>query len=283
MKNFFNERFGLVQLDQLSKDTTVFPDMSSDLGSSSMTETLTLADELLMVENGDYRDLFTTRRTWVNRRLASLYGVPAPSLTAFAEVELPADGLRAGVLGHASLMALYSHPTSTSPTLRGKFIQEVLLCASIPEPPANINTALPAATVAGPTLRDRLAQHEADAFCASCHHQMDPVGLGLENFDGIGKLRMLDNGAPIDASGVLDGVKFANPVELGALVANNPALGPCMVRQLVRYASAAPETPGEDPDIQRLAYDFADQGYRLPGLLREVALSPSFRTATENP
>ncbi len=283
MKNFFYERFGLSQLAQLSKDTTVFPDMSSDLGSSSQTETLTLADQLLMVENGDYRDLFTTRRTFVDRKLASLYGVEAPSLTSFAEVELPAHGLRAGLLGHASLMALYSHPTSTSPTLRGKFIQEVLLCASIPEPPANINTALPSATVAGPTLRDRLAQHESDAFCASCHHQMDPVGLGLENFDGIGKLRTTDNGAPIDASGVLDGKTFANPVALGAVVGAHPALGPCMVRQLVRYASAAPETAGEDPDIQRLAYDFADQGYRLPGLLREIALSPSFRTATENP
>ena len=146
-----------------------------------------------------------------------------------------------------------------------------------------MNTALPPAGAAGPTLRDRLAAHESQPFCASCHSQMDGIGLGLENFDGIGKLRFTDNGAPIDASGALDGTAFTTPVDLGAALAAHPDLGPCLVRHVVRYSSAAPETPGEDAEISRLAYEFADQDYRFAGLLRAVALSPAFRTATENP
>ncbi len=283
VKNFFSERFTLDQLDLLSKDTTVFPAMSADFGASARQETLLLVDQLLMVEGGDYRELFTTNRTFVDRKMASLYDVAAPSLTGFGEVLLPAAGQRRGVLGHAGILALFAHPTSTSPTLRGKFVREVLLCATIASPPANVNTALPMATAAGPTLRDRLLAHESVPFCAACHKAMDPIGLGLENFDGLGQFRLLDNGAAIDATGSLDGAPFTNPVQLGADVAAHPDLGPCLVRQVVRYASAAPETPGEDAEIARLAEEFADQGNSLPYLLRAVALSPAFRTATENP
>ena len=283
VKNFFYERLGLSQLVGLSKDTSIFPAASADLGASATQETLQLVDQLLMVEDADYRTLFTTRRTFVDRKLGSLYDVPAPSLTSFAEVTLPASGPRAGLLGHASLLSIYAHPTSTSPTLRGKFVRGMLLCAAVPPPPANVNTSLPPAEEAGPTLRDRLKIHESVPFCGSCHIAMDGIGLGLETFDGIGSLRLTDNGAPIDASGHLDGTPFDGPVALGAAVAAHPALGPCLVRHLVRYASAALEVPGEDAEIARLSYDFADQGYKVRELLRAVALSPAFRTATESP
>lgn len=282
VRNFFTERFGLAALDDLSKDSVVFPAMSADLGPAAREETLRLIDRMLVDEGRDYRDLFTTRRTIVDRKLASLYGVPAPSLDDFAEVELPESGARRGLLGHASLLSLYAHPTSSSPTLRGKFVRKVLLCATIPNPPANVNTALPDPEMAGPTLRDRLAVHETQPFCASCHRPMDFIGLGLENFDGIGQARKTDHGATIDASGDLDGAPFDGPVELGAAVGAHPDLGPCLVRHLVRYASAAPETPGEDAEIARLSDRFADQGYRLPDLLRDIALSPAFRTAKES-
>lgn len=282
-RSFWAERLGLARLDDLSKDSMVFPAMSADLGPSAREETLRLVDELLLVDDADYRELFTTRRTFVDRKLASLYGVPAPSLTKVSEVALPEEGLRAGLLGHASILALYAHPTSSSATLRGKFVRQTLLCATIPAPPANVNTALPDPSVSGPTLRDRLTVHLAAPFCASCHRPMDFVGLGLENFDGLGQLRLQENGATIDASGELDGAVFANPRELGKRVAEHPDLGPCLARHLLRYASAAPETKGEDEEIARLAYQFADQGYRVSVLLRGVAMSPAFRTAKESP
>lgn len=283
VRNFFTERFGLDQLDDLSKDSVVFPAMSADLGPSAREETLRILEQMLMIEGADYREVFTTRRTFVNRKLASLYGVPALSLDTFNEVSLPETGMRRGLLGHASLLTLYAHPTSSSATLRGKFIRKALLCAVIPNPPANVNTALPDPKESGPTLRDRLGVHESQPFCASCHRPMDQLGLGLENFDGLAQIRSTENGAPIDPAGDLDGTAFKNPIELGAAIAKHPDLGPCLVRHLVRYASAAPETPGEDAEIERLSRAFADQGYRLPYLLRQVALSPAFRTATESP
>ncbi|APR82423.1 Cellulose-binding domain protein [Minicystis rosea] len=283
MANFFTERFGLAQLDDLSKDSVVFPAMSAELGPAAREETLRLIHQILVEEGGDYRELFTTRRTFVDRKLASLYGVPAPSLDSFGEIELPEKGLRRGLLGHASLLTLYAHPTSSSATLRGKFVRKALLCATIPNPPANVNTALPDPKESGPTLRDRLTVHETQPFCASCHRPMDFIGLGLENFDGLGQVRQTENDALIDPSGDLDGTPFKTPVELGAALAEHPDLGPCLVRHLLRYASAAPETPGEDAELERLSYHFADQGYRLPYLLREIALSPAFRTATESP
>ncbi|MEO7331483.1 MAG: DUF1592 domain-containing protein [Minicystis sp.] len=283
VRNFFTERFGLDQLDDLSKDSVVFPAMSADLGPSAREETLRILEQMLMIEGADYREVFTTRRTFVNRKLAALYGVPALSLDTFNEVTLPETGLRRGLLGHASLLTLYAHPTSSSATLRGKFIRKALLCGVIPNPPANVNTALPDPKEAGPTLRDRLSVHEAQPFCGSCHRPMDSIGLGLENFDGLAQIRSTENDALIDPQGDLDGVAFSTPIELGKAISQHPDLGPCLVRHLVRYASAAPETPGEDAEIRRLSRTFADQGYRLPFLLREVALSPAFRTATESP
>ncbi|MFO0763058.1 MAG: DUF1592 domain-containing protein [Byssovorax sp.] len=283
MRNFFTERFGLQDLDDLSKDSVVFPAMSADLGPSAREETLRILEQLLMVEARDYREIFTTRRTFVDRKLASLYGVPAATLDGFGEVTLPEGSLRRGLLGHASLLTLYAHPTSSSATLRGKFIRKALLCAVIPNPPANVNTALPDPKVSGPTLRDRLKVHEEQPFCASCHVSMDKLGLALENFDGLAQIRATENGAVIDPSGDLDGKSFTGPVELGAALAAHPDVGPCLARHLLRYASSAPETPGEDAEIARLARQFADHGYRLPFLLRAVALSPAFRTATESP
>ncbi len=283
VRNFFTERFGLAQLDDLSKDSVVFPAMSADLGPSAREETLRILGQMLMIEGADYREVFTTRRTFVNRKLASLYGVPALSLDTFNEVTLPEDSPRRGLLGHASLLTLYAHPTSSSATLRGKFIRKALLCGVIPNPPANVNTALPDPKESGPTLRDRLGVHESQPLCASCHVPMDSIGLGLENFDGLAQIRQRENDALIDPAGDLDGVPFESPIELGAAISRHPDLGPCLVRHLVRYASAAPETPGQDAEIRRLSRVFADQGYRLPFLLREVSLSPAFRTATESP
>jgi hypothetical protein len=283
VRNFFAERLGLSALDDLSKDTVVYPAMSADLGPLAREETLRDVDQLLMVEEGDYRDLFTLQRTFVDRKLASLYGIAAPSLDGFGLADLPESGVRRGLLGHASLLAIYAHPTSSSATLRGKFIREVLLCAKVPPPPANVNTALPDPKESGPTLRDRLKVHESQPFCASCHAAMDSLGLGLERFDGIGAYRTHENGAPIDASGEIDGVAFDGATSLGTAVAQHPDLGPCLVRHVVRYAIGESETPGMEAELRRLSREFADQGYRLPKLLRAVALSPAFRTATENP
>lgn len=281
VRNFFAERFELHDLDDLVKDGEIFAEMSAELGPYAAEETLRTVEDLVFDRQGDYRDLFTSRKTFLNRKLASLYNVPAPALDELAPTTLPKDGPRAGLLGHASVLALHAHSTSTSATLRGLFVRTTLLCGSIPPPPADVDTSLPEATETFPTLRDRIAQHLTDPACSSCHLATDPIGLGLERFDGLGKLRFTENGEPIDASGDLDGVPFEDAASLGQAIADHPNLASCLTRHLYRYAIAQEETKGDEPLIDQLTEQFVYDGHRIKPLLRRIALSDGFRYGKE--
>lgn len=277
LRNFVTENLRLDQLDQLSKDPKIFTTYSPDLGPAAREETLLGFEHLAFEEEGDYRDLFTTRRTFVNPKLASMYQVAAPSADGFTLVDLPADIPRRGLLGQISLLALYAHPTSSSATLRGKLVRTVLLCGEIPPPPADVNTALPEPSQEAATLRERVKIHLEDPFCSSCHLAMDPIGLGLENFDGVGRWRAKDNGAVIDASGDLDGAPFADPLELTSRVRNHPDLAQCLVRRMYEYATSSSTRAAEDDVVTALTAHFAASGYKVKTLMYGIATSPGFR------
>jgi hypothetical protein len=279
LRNFVTEYLRLDQLDQLSKDPTIFTHFNPDVGPDAREETLRDFEHQVFDLDGDYRDLFTTRRTFVNPKLASLYEVAAPTAKGFAEVELPADIPRRGLLGQVSFLSLYAHPTSSSATLRGKFIRTVLLCGVVPPPPVNVNTALPEPSATALTLREREKVHLSDPFCAGCHLQMDPIGLGFENFDGLGGYRKKDHGALIDPSGDLDGAAFTGAVELATRVRNHPALGRCFARRLYEYATSFVELPAEAPVLSALSEDFKASGYRVKSLMLTISTSPGFRLA----
>src|SRR5262249_1379468 len=156
--------------------------------------------------------------------LAAFYGIAQPPGTGFVRVDLD-PSRRGGLLTQASFLAIHAHPVFTSPVLRGKFVRERLLCQTLPDPPANVNTSLPPPT-AGQTTRDVLAAHRKNPACASCHQLMDPIGVGFEHFDAVGLWRDEENGAPIDDSGEvvqttdLDGA-FHGAVELSARLAQS--------------------------------------------------------------
>ena len=114
MARFFTEWLHLDGLDALHKDPLIYPAMSADLGQMARTETLLTLDDLVFERDADFRDVLTQRRTFVNRKLASMYAVRAPTREGFAPVELPAHGLRRGLLGQTSILAGNAHPTSTS-------------------------------------------------------------------------------------------------------------------------------------------------------------------------
>ena len=255
--------------------------MSDSLGPSARTETLTVIERHVFEDDAPYPDLFTTRRTWVDRTLAAIYDVPAPTPDGFGAIELPADGGRRGLLGHASFLALQAHAASTSVTRRGIFVRQVLLCTVIPEPPANANTAIPEVAEDARTMRERIAVHLEDPACAGCHQITDPIGLGFENFDGLGMWRTTENDAQIDPSGELDGDSFTDAWEAGAVVARHRNLGPCLTETLLQYAT---NTRSEELDGELIdwhANGFSAANHRIVWLLRDVALSPSFRGFTE--
>ena len=276
IRNFFAEMWALYDLDHLSKDPLVYSWMSPSLGPAMKEETLRVVEDLVQ-SDGDYRDLLTTRETWVDHRLAALYNVRIPNAEGFSPIMLPADGTRAGLLGHGSILALYAHPVSTSVTRRGAFVRERLLCHQIPPPPADVDPSIPEASE-GETLRQRVRKHLEDPACASCHLVTDPIGLGLENFDGIGAWRTHDNGGLIDASGTLDGEFFVDARGLGRTLRNHRDLPTCLNDFLYRYAMGHSVTGGEQPVVDWLAVVFAAEGYSVQELMLRLVTSEAFLT-----
>ncbi len=267
------------RLDDLYKDPQVYLHMSDTLGPAMREETLrTVLDHTLELD-GDMRALATTRTTFLNRELATLYGVRAPTRDGWGRAVMPLDQPRRGVLGQGSFLALQSHPTNTSPTLRGKFLREVILCQLLPGPPAGVDTSIPPVTEAASTLRERVAQHLLDPACAGCHERMDPVGLAFEHFDGIGRYRTVEEGAPIDASGELDGATYDDAAGLAEAVRNHEDFPACITRTLVRYAAGRTESAGEEEGLRWLTEEFAGDGHRLRSLLEILVTSPLFTVA----
>ena len=277
MRAMFSQLFYLDELDNLVKDPAVYTYLNDELGQSAREETLRGLEALIFDDDGSFMDLFTSRRTFLDRNLAALYGVPAPAREGFAETYLSEDGGRAGFFGQASFLANQAHPTTTSPTLRGLFIREVLLCQEVPEPPAMANTSIPEPSADAPTMRDRLSVHLEDPACSGCHRITDPMGLAFENFDGLGTWREQENAETIDASGDIDGDPFQDALGAAKLIAEHKDTGPCLVRHVVQVATGATVDAVDTNWVDWHASGFSTEGHRVKWLLRDVALSPGFR------
>lgn len=281
VRALFDDVLQLEGLTSLRKDPLSFPHMSPEVGPSAREETLRLIEWLTFDESGDYRELFTTRTTFINRKLASIYGVQAPAREGFARYDHEASSERSGILGHVSILAGNSHVGSSSATLRGIFVRRVILCGEIPAPPANVDTSIPEPIVGAATLRDRVQRHLEEASCAQCHRRMDPLGLGLENFDAIGRFRTHDNGALIDASGDVDGATFETPREMGQALAEDPEVMRCAAVQFYRYAHGNLNTGHDEAAIAEIRERFTESGFRILELMRSVALHDSFSRVAE--
>jgi hypothetical protein len=280
LANFHLERLGLEELDHVAKDSALFPQMNAALLNAMREDILRTIEHETLDRGGDFRDLLTTRVSFVDAALAKVYGVPAPA-SGTARAELPADGVRLGVLGKAGLLALHAHVKETSPTRRGKFVRERVLCQSIPAPPPNVLTVLPEPDPNAPTMRDRLEAHRSNMACAGCHSLMDPIGLTFENFDALGMYREDDDGHELDLTGDLDGEAFDGPEQLASMLRDNARVTACMVRQLYRYATAHVEEEGEEIVIRDIAAGLPAMGHRMDALLAAIVASDGFRYAAQ--
>ncbi|MFM8409659.1 MAG: DUF1588 domain-containing protein [Alphaproteobacteria bacterium] len=275
-------KFDAIEQGLVRKDPEIFPAFSQEVISDAEEQTLRVVVDQLLARDGDYRDLFTTRRSFMTRPLGILYRVPVRSPDDWEEWLFADDDRRAGVLGHASLLALHSHPGRSSPTLRGKFVREAFLCQDVPPPPGNVDFSMFAdeANQKRTTARERLQAHVSNPACAGCHALMDPIGLALENFDGIGIERDTENGATIDASGSLDGEAYSDAAGLGLALSHHPELGPCFVETVFRYAVGRNPVTGERAWLAWAQERFEESGFRLRPLLRAIVLGDAFRRAS---
>ncbi|MEZ6006129.1 MAG: DUF1592 domain-containing protein, partial [Planctomycetota bacterium] len=213
-EDFAQQWLQLGRLSEMVPDPLRFAAFDDGLRAAMRAETL-LCFEAVLREQRPVRELLDADWTFVNERLAKHYGFAGVQGEHMRRIAIPADQRtrRGGLLGQAGLLCVTSNPTRTSPVKRGKWILEALLDSAPPPPPPGVGTL----EQAGPadaqlSLVERLALHRADAQCAACHDTMDALGLGLENFDAIGRWRDSDGPFAIQATATLpDGRSFSDP------------------------------------------------------------------------
>ena len=216
---------------------------------------------------------------FLNNRLALNYGLAAPGSAELMRVELGEDSRRGLVMQGAWLTAM-SASNRSSPVNRGRWILDQLLCVTIPPPPPDIPPLMPPAE--GQTAREMLAMHRENPVCAGCHNLLDPAGLGMEEYDGIGAWRALEGGLPVDASGALpDGAPFTGAAELAALLADDPRFVGCLTEKLFSYALGRQKAAKDSPFRVDIGKQMAGEHGSLDQLIELIALSPAFRMRPE--
>lgn len=276
VRSFFRDMLNFDDFAELSKDAEIFPAFNSKVVADAQEETLRTIVDLLLTRKGDYRDIFTTRDTFLSRPLGTVYRLPVAPPRDWMKTQFPLDSGRAGILSQISFLALNSHPGISSPTLRGKFIRQTFLCQKVPDPPGNVDfTQFSGPKAVQATARMRLASHNESPACAGCHKLTDPMGLTLESFDGLGMFRKEEGGAVIDTSGAVGATSVKDAVGLGRALHDDPQVTQCFSQKL--YQSAV----GSGADTQESFLNYLDarfkrEGYRLPNLMRAIATSRNF-------
>lgn len=246
-------------------------------------ETSKLVEAVLWEGDARLSTLLTAPFSFMNARLAGFYGITGPAGDAFERVPLdPERGI--GILTQGGILATHSHAAKTSPVLRGKFVREKLLCNPLPPPPPGIVFTV-AERAQNLSVREQAEIHRSDPGCSNCHRFMDPIGLGFESFDALGRYRSLENGSPIDSSGELfesdvDGA-FDGAAQLAHKLAGSKQVSSCVVKQWFRYAYGRDELADTDAcNVDRLQDVMAQSGGRIPELLLELTQTDAFRYRT---
>ena len=277
--NFFGQWLQTRNVWLVTPDAnTKFPWFDDNLRSAIVRETELFLDDQLRADRGMV-ELLTSDSTFLNEQLARHYGIPGVYGSHFRRVKL-ADDTRWGLLGKASILAVTSYPTRTSPTLRGKWLLENILAAPVPPPPPNTNTNLNEKAIGTTTtVREMLEQHRASPVCASCHARMDPLGFSLENFDAIGQWRSREGDAAINATGVLlDGTKVDGPAGLRrALIARQQQFARTVTAKLLTYAIGRQMDDADGPAIRAIVRAAAVDDYRWSSALLAIVKSQPFQ------
>ena len=275
MRAFFDDMLGFDDFNSLAKDPMVYPMVTGATLADAREQTLRTIIDHVLTEEADYRDLFTTRKTFMSMSLAPVYGTP--SRDGWVPYEFDESSPRIGLLTHVSFLAANSHAVRSSPTLRGKAMRELFLCQHVPEPPPDVDFSGLAEDENALTARARLTVHNENPSCAGCHLITDPMGLSLENFDGAGLFRETEDGAELDITGELDGIFYDDISGLASAMRDHPKLPYCLVNRLYAYGTGGPVTLKDDRDtLSWLETKFIDGGHKLPAVLRDLALSQAF-------
>lgn len=279
VQEFFAQYFDLSRLGQLDLDAALYPQYTDTMGESMRTEIELRVADVVFARDGDVRELFFSRNSFVNDELANLYGISAEGASAilYVPVELPPE--RAGLLTSGAFLAMNAHPSETSPTLRGKYVRERVLCQEVQPPPDDVDTDIPPPMATGPqTLRERLVEHRNNPACSACHAFIDPPGFLFEHYDSVGAWRDSEPNGPVDASGGLDDIELDGAADLAMVLRDDPRVPRCIIKQLYRHTMGRLDEEIEAEALYDLETEFAASGYRFRDLLVSFATSEAFRT-----
>jgi hypothetical protein len=275
-QDFVGQWLTLRRLELVEPDPKTFPKYDRALRDAAVRETQ-LFLQALFKENAPAETLLTASYTFANKRLSDHYGLSVTG-SDFQRVDL-GQTQRLGLLSQASFLMQTSHPAYTSPTKRGIWVLEQLLCSTPPPFPMDMDIPPLATPVENETLRQKLEKHREAAACAGCHAVMDPIGLGLENFDAIGGYRTTENGKAVDATGVLNGTTFSGVRELAPLL-DKAKLQTCFAQQLLTYAVGRTfSSAGGQSYADALVQGASAAGHQgMRDVIEAVVQSEAFRT-----
>lgn len=264
------------QVEDAAPSASVYANVTAATKAAMKGETEAFFEHFL-TQDVSVLGLLGSNFTFLNDVLADHYGLPRPNSSTLQRVTLASKPERGTVLGQAGVLTVTSFPTRTSPVKRGAWVMANLLCQEPPAPPPGVE-ALPVPEVPNATLRQRMEQHRSNPTCAGCHSLMDPIGFGMEPFDGVGRARTMDTGGfVIDASGTLpDGRSFSGPGELSRLLKDDPRFPHCLAEKLFTYGLGRAPRRDEACQVEAISKDFEHRGHRLSGLVKAITLSRSF-------
>lgn len=284
LDNFATQWLYIDAVLEVTPDYQVYPDFTPALARDMREETRRFVWELIE-RDAPLTELLQGQFTYLTRRLAQHYGITGVDSDTPVRVELDPATRRRGLLTHGGLLTARSFPNRTSPVKRGVWVLEQVMCSAPPPAPANVEGLREEGVEPGATLRERLEQHRADPSCYGCHAVMDPIGFGLENYDGTGAWREKDNGADVDSLGELpDGRSFTGALELAEVLANDPKLIECATEKTMTYALGrgvyAKFGQADYAQVHHIAEILEQKGATMHELITQIVLSDAFRMRT---
>ncbi|MFN7998533.1 MAG: DUF1592 domain-containing protein [Bryobacteraceae bacterium] len=275
--NFAGQWLELRNLDSIRPDPDKFPEFDSGLRDAMRQET-TLFFNYVMREDRSILDFIDGSYSFLNERLARLYGIQGVDGDQFRRVDL-SGAERSGVLTQASILTVSSYPTRTSPVLRGKWLLENVLGTPPPPPPPDAGALDEDQVNLNGTVREQFEKHRSKPACFSCHSRMDPLGFGLENYDAIGRYRTHEGKFPVDASGTLpDGRSFNGSAQLKAILkADHDAFAHCLAEKMLTYALGRGLEPYDRPAVAQICRKLATSDYRFSSLILGIVNSLPFQ------
>lgn len=263
----------------LNKSAAKYPNWAPEISADLQRETEMFVEQIIFGQEGNLSDLYTSRISFVNDRLASIYGLSGTFGADFTQVELPADQ-RSGLLTRLGFLASYGTAVDPDSILRGVFINRRIICAKLPDPPNNV-PPLPQGTTT--TNRERIESHTGEGTCgASCHGVMiNPAGFAFEHFGAIGEYRTEDNGFAINSADSYpfeSGAKtYKDAAEFSQILAEGPEAHRCYAKFWAEFAFGRDVTAADDSFIDALG-QASQEGAPIQELILKLVESDSFLT-----